>query len=109
MTQDIQKTALAEFIGTFMLVLVGAGAAILAPPDNWVWIALAHGLILAVAVATYGHISGGHFNPAISLATWISGHLESRKLGFYIFAQFLGGIAAAMVLWVIIPENHAGR
>jgi MIP family channel proteins len=97
------REAFAELIGTFMLVLVGAGAVALSP-GNVVAAALAHGMILVAIVATYGHISGAHVNPAVTLGLLIGGKIELRKAGIYWIAQFIGGLLAGLILRVILPD-----
>lgn len=105
LNEQTSREATAEFIGTFMLVLVGAGAVVLTPPSVGALIpALAHGLILVAIIATYGHISGAHVNPAVTLALWIGGHIDTNRALIYWVVQLLGGIAAAAVLLIILPE-----
>ncbi|MFP4323749.1 MAG: aquaporin [Anaerolineales bacterium] len=105
MNQETGRHIAAEFIGTFMLVLVGAGSVVLAPPEvGPVMPALAHGLILIAIIATYGHISGAHVNPAVTLGLLIGQHISLQKAGWYWVAQFAGGIVAAVVLRIILPE-----
>jgi MIP family channel proteins len=90
------KVFLAEFIGTFALVFVGAGAAI-AGADT-VSIALAHGLTIAVFVYAYGHISGTHINPAVTFALALNNTIKWGQALFYWIAQFAGSILAAYLL-----------
>jgi MIP family channel proteins len=103
MTPQETKETIAEAIGTFMLVLVGAGAATLST-GNFVTIALAHGLILAVIVGTYGHISGAHVNPAVTLGLLVGGKVEPRRAGLYWVAQIIGALLAGLALRVILPD-----
>jgi aquaporin Z len=104
-SQQLSREAAAEFIGTFMLVLVGAGSVVLAPTGIGIIPALAYGLILVAIIGTYGHISGAHVNPAVSLAVWIGGRgFSTQKLGIYMLAQFLGSFVACGVLLVILPD-----
>lgn len=102
------RSLLAEFLGTFTLVFVGAGAVIIAStPDfgaNVVVPALGHGLILVGLIYIFGHISGAHFNPAVTLGLLIGGKITPSRAGLYMIAQFLGGIAAAFVLVLLIPD-----
>jgi aquaporin Z len=92
------KKYLVEFIGTFFLVFVvgltvigaGAGAGAMAP--------LAIGAVLMVMVFAGGHISGGHYNPAVTLAVWLRGKCETKDVPAYMSAQFLGAIAAAALV-----------
>lgn len=96
----------AEFIGTFWLVLGGCGSAVLAAafPElgiGLLGVSLAFGLTVMTLIYGLGHISGAHFNPAVSVGLWIGGRFESKELLPYIVAQVLGGIAGAGVLYII--------
>jgi MIP family channel proteins len=94
----------AEAIGTFLFVFVGAGAVITtgwiqdADTGGLVTVALAHGLALAVLVSAFGAISGGHFNPAVTAAVWITGRIEPVRAGLYVGAQLVGALAAGLAL-----------
>jgi aquaporin Z len=101
----------AEFLGTFALVFFGAGAIC---ADRYLQstggigplgIALASGLTMAIMVSALGHISGGHFNPAISIGFWVTKRIGTMEVFLYWAAQILGGIAAAFLLKAIIPEE----
>jgi MIP family channel proteins len=97
---DIVRRMIAEFIGTFALVFVGV-AAIGVSPDKGgglLSIALAFGLTVAVMVSATGHISGGQFNPAVSLALLATGKMSLHDTLFYILGQILGAVAAAGVV-----------
>lgn len=85
-----------EFIGTFFLVLT-IGMTVLNPNSIALWAPLAIGAILAVMVFAGGHISGGHYNPAVSLAVYLRKKLDTKDLGLYWIAQLLGGIIAAFI------------
>lgn len=96
----------AEFIGTFWLVLGGCGSAVLAAayPElgiGFAGVALAFGLTVLTLVYGFGHISGAHFNPAVSVGLWIGGRFEAKELLPYIIAQVLGGLAGAAILYII--------
>ena len=96
----------AEFIGTFWLVLGGCGAAVLAAgvPDvgiGWLGVSLAFGLTVLTGAYALGHISGGHFNPAVSLGLMLAGRFDAKDLIPYWVAQTLGAIVAAAVLYVV--------
>jgi aquaporin Z len=96
----------AEFLGTFWLVLGGCGSAVLAAAFPGVGIgllgvSLAFGLTVLTMAYTVGHISGGHFNPAVSIGLVAGGRFDAKDLAPYIVAQVLGGIAAGGVLFVI--------
>jgi aquaporin Z len=100
----------AEFIGTFMLVSAVCGAALFsAPSAGLVAVAFAVGLaVLAMAFAV-GHISGGHFNPAVTCGMVAAGRMAAGKAPGYIVAQLLGGAAAAAVFYVILKGAPAGK
>jgi len=106
---NLVTESIAEFIGTFMLVLVGAGAVTLVSQGSSpvasvvVAAALAHGLILVAIVATFGAISGAHVNPAVTLGILVGGKISLVKAIAYWIAQFVGGIVAALVLKYIFP------
>lgn len=100
------KPSIAEFLGTFWLVLGGCGSAVLAAafPELGIGfhgVALAFGLTLLTMVYTIGPISGCHINPAVSVGLWAGGRFPASMLAPYIAAQVLGGIAAGGVLYVI--------
>ena len=87
---------MAEFVGTFALVLLGAGS-ILSGADI-TGIALAHGIAIFVSVSAFAHISGGSFNPAVTIALWASKRMKSLDALAYIVTQLLGGLLAAFLL-----------
>jgi aquaporin Z len=96
----------AEFFGTFWLVFGGCGAAVLATSNldvgiGWLGVALAFGLTVLTMAFAVGHISGGHFNPAVSFGLWVGKRFDGRELVPYIVTQVVGAIAAAGVLYVI--------
>ena len=98
---------LAEFFGTFWLVLGGCGSAVLAAGVadvgiGWAGVSLAFGLTVLTMAYAVGHISGGHFNPAVSLGLMLAGRFESKLLAPYCGAQVAGSIVAALVLYVIV-------
>jgi aquaporin Z len=100
------KKLTAEFFGTFWLVLGGCGSAVLAAafPDvgiGFLGVALAFGLTVVTMAYAVGPISGGHFNPAVSIGLFVGGRFEGSSLLGYIIAQLLGATAAAGVLYVI--------
>jgi len=103
---------LAEFFGTFWLVLGGCGSAVLAAafPEvgiGLLGVALAFGLTVLTMAFAIGHISGCHLNPAVSVGLWLGGRFEASQLLPYIAAQVLGGIVAGGVLYVI-ASGQAG-
>jgi len=96
----------AEFFGTFWLVLGGCGAAVLSAGVadvgiGWLGVAFAFGLTVMVMIFAVGHISGGHFNPAVSMGLWAGRRFDSRELLPYIAVQVVAAIAAAGVLYII--------
>lgn len=101
------KVFVAEFIGTFMLVFVGAAAAVYDKALGILGIALAYGLTLAVLVYLYGRISGAHFNPAVTLGLAANGNITWGEAGRYWLAQFLGGALAALLLRVFVSQLSA--
>ena len=103
---------IAEFIGTMWLVLGGCGSAVLAAAFPGVGIgllgvSLAFGLTVLTMAYAVGPISGGHFNPAVSLGLWAGGRFPGKGLAPYIVAQVAGGVAGAAILFVI-ASGQAG-
>jgi aquaporin Z len=97
---------LSEFLGTFWLVLGGCGSAVLAAafPNlgiGFVGVSLAFGLTVLTGAYTFGPISGGHFNPAVTFGLWAGGRFPSRDIPGYVIAQVLGAIVAAGLLYLI--------
>jgi aquaporin Z len=99
---DHVRRGVAEFIGTFTLIFVGAGS-IMVPGTGLIEVALAHGLAIALMVTFFGHISGGHFNPAITLAFVVTRRIEAAMAGWYWGMQFAGATVAALLLKWIFP------
>ena len=107
MNNALFREGLAEFIGTFVLVFVGAAAVIAAPAYGVAVPALAHGLILLSLIYTYGHISGAQVNPAVTFGLLVGGQQGLTKSLVYMLVQFLGGILAALVLTLVLPPDNA--
>ena len=105
----------AEFLGTFWLVLGGCGSAVLAAnflPDTnlgigLVGVSLAFGLTVLTGAYALGHVSGGHFNPAVTLGLVAGRRFDARDAVGYVGAQVIGGLAAASVLCVIASGADA--
>ena len=97
------KSLVAEFVGTFALIFIGAGALAIGQA-NLVGVALAHGLVIVTFAYAYGHISGTHINPAVTLGLLIAGEIEFVAAIGYWIAQFLGGILGAVVLNAVLPN-----
>jgi aquaporin TIP len=109
---DALRRSAAEFIGVFALVFAGVGAIVAAGPiaePGVVGIALAQGLAIAVMVSAVGHISGGHFNPAVTLGFLVTGRLHPILAVVYWVAQFAGAVAAAALLRWIFNDATEGR
>ncbi|WP_242108020.1 aquaporin Z [Luteimonas aquatica] len=107
---QLTKRLAAEFLGTFWLVLGGCGSAVLAAKFGGdgnplgiglLGVSLAFGLTVLTGAYAFGHISGGHFNPAVSFGLWAGGRFPLKDLVPYIVAQVLGAIVAAWVLYQI--------
>jgi aquaporin Z len=103
------KKSLAEFAGTFWLVLGGCGSAVLAAGVadvgiGWLGVSFAFGLTVLTMAYAVGHISGGHFNPAVSLGLMVAGKFEGGALIPYWIAQVVGAILAAVVLYVVVSQ-----
>jgi len=96
------KAFLAEFIGTFALVFIGAGAAAQVASVGVVGVALAHGLVVVLFVYAYGSISGAHLNPAITLGLALNKVIEWTEAIYYWVAQFLASLIAAGVLFAVL-------
>jgi aquaporin Z len=97
---------IAEFLGTFWLTFAGCGSAVIAAAYpglgiGFVGVALAFGLTVVTMAFAVGHISGAHFNPAITLGLWAGGRTPTRDVVPYIVFQIVGAIAAAAVLKIV--------
>ncbi len=106
MNDDIMRRITAEFLGTFWLTFGGCGAAVLAAAFpglgiGFLGVSLAFGLTVLTMAYAVGHISGGHFNPAVTVGLWSAGRCENQHVLPYIIAQVIGAIAAAAMLWMI--------
>ncbi len=101
------KQLVAEFLATFALVFIGAGAVVVDSMTGGdvglVGIALAHGIVLAVMVTATMPISGGHVNPAVTFALWLARKIDARRAGLYIVAQLAGAVAGAFLLKALFP------
>jgi len=105
------KKLFAEFFGTFWLVFGGCGSAVFAAayPElgiGFVGVALAFGLTVLTMAYAVGHISGGHFNPAVSFGLWAGGEFSGKELLGYIIAQVMGAVVAAGALYLIISGKE---
>jgi MIP family channel proteins len=110
---NLPKKLVAEFIGTFALVLAASGSicadqylrAGSSSGFGTLGIAVAQGLAISLMVTSLGHISGGHFNPAISIGFWVTKRLSTLDTFFYWVAQILGGLSSAYFLAAVLPES----
>jgi aquaporin Z len=112
MDNDTLRRVTAEFFGTFWLTFGGCGAAVLAAAFpglgiGFVGVSLAFGLTVLTMAYAVGHISGGHFNPAVTVGLWSAGRCANRHVLPYIVAQVIGAILAAGVL-IVIASGKAG-
>ena len=103
---SMSRRAGAEFLGTFWLTFGGCGSAVLAAAFpalgiGFAGVALAFGLTVLTMAYAVGHISGGHFNPAVSCGLWAAGRFKGSDLPVYVAAQVAGAIVAALVLYLI--------
>jgi MIP family channel proteins len=114
--QNVPRLAVAEFIGTFFLVFTGtaeAAAAVLkltiaGQPAGSLAVGLTFGLALAAMVYTFGHISGCHLNPAVTLGLALSGKFPWKHTGYYIASQLAGAITASLAVWGTFGERARG-
>jgi MIP family channel proteins len=120
--ENLAEQLIAEFIGTGLFVLIGAGSVVvfshvtlLGSPAaagaitiafGLLAIALAHGLAMSVLISNTGHISGGHHNPAVTVGVWVAGKIESVRAILYIVAQLAGAALGAWLLSVAIPKSY---
>ena len=102
MTVDPRKLV-AEIVGTFALIFIGAGSIIAA--GDIVAVALAHGLVIALLVSSLGHVSGALFNPALTLGLWVTRRMDTANTVAYIIAQLIGAVLGALTLVVLFPES----
>ena len=103
MSGDALRRGVAEFIGAFALIFIGVGA--IAVGADLVGVALAHGLVIAVMVSAVGHISGGHFNPAVTFGFLVTGRMALPLAAIYWVAQMAGAILAALFLTALLPDS----
>ena len=115
---DTWRSAAAEFIATFLFIFIGAGAVVSlgifssegggALGGNLVAIAMAHGLAIAILVSATANLSGGHINPAVSVAAALTRKISPTRGGLYVIAQVVGAILGALLLKAVIPDSLEG-
>src|SRR6266436_5984189 len=108
MNRSMLRVAVAEFVGTFTLIFIGGGAGIVTGQDI-VAVALANGLAIGIMVSNLGHISGGHFNPAITAGFVATRRIAAPLAAAYWASQLLGAACAAFILrWLFTQAQVAG-
>ena len=107
----LSRRATAEGLGAFALVFAGCGAIVTNAERGGtlgsVGVSLVFGLVILAGIAAFGHISGAHFNPAVTLSFFITRHLPGRDAVTYVAGQLAGATAAALLLWLIWPGKPA--
>jgi aquaporin Z len=97
----------AEFLGTFLFVFIGAGAVVIDAAKGGalglIGVAMAHGVGMGVLITATMNISGGHLNPAVTFALWLTGRIAPKQAGLYVIAQLLAGAAAALAIKALFP------
>ncbi|MBZ5541735.1 MAG: aquaporin [Acidobacteriia bacterium] len=108
---SMPQKLVAEFIGTFTLIFIGAGS-ICADQflhgtggPGLLGIAVAHGLAIGIMITALGHICGGHFNPAVTIGFWVTKRFSTLEVVGYWAAQLAGAVAAAFLLKMLVPED----
>lgn len=112
MDREAWRALVAEVVGTFLFLFVGAGSILAgagvisgggSAPDL-VAVAFAHGLALAVLVSALGAISGAHFNPAVTFGVWLVGRIPTVRALWYVWAQAIGALGAGAALFLVFGE-----
>ena len=104
MEYDSVRRGVAEFVGSFALMFVGGGAIAVTAGGDLVAIALAHGLVIAVMASAVGHISGGHFNPAVTFGFLVARRMDPALAVVYWISQMVGAVLGAVVLVLVVPD-----
>ena len=105
MAASILKKALAEMVGTYALVFFGCGYIVISNNGNSEFIPFVFGGIVMVMIYALGAISGGHFNPAVSVGFALSKRFPWQQVPHYIFAQFIGSLLACTTLWAVLDQT----
>lgn len=109
MTEDLSRKLVVEAIGAFALAFIGCGAIVMTQGDNLVAIALAHGLAIGLMVTALGHISGGHYNPAVTLGMLVARRIDITSAIGYVIAQLVGAVLGAGALTLIYRDVDRNR
>ena len=107
MKNSLSSALVAETIGTFALIFIGAGAGALGI-GGLVGVALAHGFVIVGFAYSYGHISGTHINPAVTIGVWLAGKMDAGKAFSYVVFQLLGGVLGAFALRYVLGGTATG-
>ena len=107
MESRLSAALIAELVGTFAWVFIGAGAAALGL-GGVVGEAFAPGLVVVAFFYSYGHLSGAHINPAVTIALWAAGQIQTARAAAYAVVQLLGGILGAMALRLVLGGDASG-
>lgn len=110
MNAQTGRSLIPEFLGTFALIFIGAGSIV---TNQWTkgalglgGIAAAHALVLAIMISALWHISGGHFNPAVTFGVWIGRRISLTTAALFWVAQLLGAVVAGFLLLAIFPSEQ---
>jgi len=104
----MRKKIIAELLGTFILVFAGTGAIVINDIANaigHVGIALTFGFVIVALIYSFAHVSGAHFNPAVTIAFWSMGEFERKNVIPYVSAQIIGGVLASLCLYLLLSES----
>jgi MIP family channel proteins len=109
MDRPMAQRLTAEVVGTFTLIFIGAGSIVVTQGGvdggSLVAVALAHGLAIATMVSAVGHVSGGHFNPAVTVAAWVTRRMTSGAAAAYVVAQLAGATIGALGIRFLLPGS----
>lgn len=105
MGEGLSKRLIVEFIGPFTLCFIGIGSIVMTQPGDIVSIALAHGLAIGLMVMAVGHVSGGHFNPAVTVAMIVTRKIDIGAGGLYVVAQMAGAAVGAGLILLTFPDT----
>lgn len=111
LTLAFARAVFVEFLSTLIFVFIGLGSALKWPSalPSILQIALAFGLAIGTLVQAFGHISGAHINPAVTIAFFVGNQISFLRTLFYVIAQLVGAIAGAGILYGVTPANTRGN